>query len=211
MQLIPRYYDPTRGRILLDGIDVRHIDVDELRRAASLVFQEAFLFSATVAENIAYGNPGLDRSEIERCAKLAAADTFVRELPDGYDTMVGERGVSLSGGQRQRLTIARALARNPRVMVFDDATASVDAVTEKRLFEGIQEAARGRTTLVISQRVPSVRWCDRIAVLDGGVVTAVGSHTELLSSSPLYREIESHQRLGATSDNPVSEGTADVI
>jgi len=200
VQLLPRFYDPDRGEILLDGVDLRALPVHDLRAAIGLVFQEAFLFSGTVAENIAYGRPGIDQAEIERCVALAAADEFVRALPDGYDTIVGERGVSLSGGQRQRLTIARALAMDPRVLVFDDATASVDAVTEKRLFDGIRAAAEGRTTLVISQRVTSVRWCDRIAVLDDGVVTAVGSHEELLTSSPLYQEIHSHQQLtGAAS------------
>ena len=200
VQLLPRFYDPDGGRITLDGVDVKDVPVHDLRAAIGLVFQEAFLFSGTVAENVAYGRPGIDQAEIERCVQLAAAGDFVRELPKGYDTIVGERGVSLSGGQRQRLTIARALAMDPKVLVFDDATASVDAVTEKRLFEGIRAAAAGRTTLVISQRVTSVRWCDRIAVLDDGVVTAVGSHEELLATSPLYREIHSHQQLtGAAS------------
>jgi ATP-binding cassette subfamily B protein len=195
VHLVPRFYDPERGRILLDGIDVRDLDVHALRAAVGLVFQEPFLFSGTVSENVAYGRPGVAQDEIEACVRLAAAEEFVRELPQGYDTVIGERGVSLSGGQRQRLTIARALAMDPRVLIFDDATASVDAVTEKQLFQGIRRAARGRTTIVISQRVTSVRWCDRIAVLDGGVVTAVGTHDELLEQSPLYAEIQQHQRL----------------
>jgi ATP-binding cassette subfamily B protein len=195
VQLLPRFYDPTRGRILLDGNDLRDLDVDELREAVGLVFQEPFLFSASVRDNIAYGRPGLDAARVEACARLAAADGFVRELPDGYDTIVGERGVSLSGGQRQRLTIARALALDPRVLVFDDATASVDAITEKALFDGIRAAARERTTLVVSQRVTSVRWCDRIAVLDGGLLVDVGTHAELLARCALYREIHDHQRL----------------
>ncbi len=195
VQLLPRFYDPNAGAIRLDGVDLRELDVHELRAAVGLVFQEAFLFSGTVSENVAYGRPGITQEEIERCVALAAGHEFVSELPDGYDTIVGERGVSLSGGQRQRLTIARALALDPRVLIFDDATASVDAVTEKKLFEGIRSAAAGRTTLVISQRVTSVRWCDRIAVLDGGLITAVGSHAELLESSPLYREIHSYQQL----------------
>ena len=198
VQLLPRFYDPDRGRVLLDGIDLNDLDVHALRSAVGLVFQEAFLFSGTVAENVAYGRPEISLERVEECVRLAAAEEFVRELPQGYDTMVGERGVSLSGGQRQRLTIARALAMDPRVLIFDDATASVDAVTEKQLFEGIRAAARGRTTLVISQRVTSVRWCDRIAVLDDGRITAVGSHAELLERSPLYREIDSHQQLTGT-------------
>jgi ABC-type multidrug transport system fused ATPase/permease subunit len=200
VQLLPRFYDPDGGRILIDGVDVQDVDVHELRRAVGLVFQEPFLFSATVADNIAYGAPSASREEIVRCAKLAAAHEFIEKLPKGYETVIGERGVSLSGGQRQRLTIARALAMNPRILVFDDATASVDAVTEKELFDGIRAAARGRTTLVISQRVTSLKWCDRIAVLEQGRITAVGTNAELLEKSPLYRDVLRHQQLaGAAS------------
>ena len=195
VHLLPRFYDPTSGRILLDGVDVSDLDVRELRRAVGLVFQEPFLFSATVADNIAYGAPGIARERIEACAKLAAAHEFIVGLPKGYDTVIGERGVSLSGGQRQRLTIARALAMDPRVLIFDDATASVDAVTEKELFQGIRAAARGRTTLVISQRVTSIRWCDRIAVLESGRITTVGTHAELMDRSALYRDVLRHQQL----------------
>ncbi len=195
VQLLPRFYDPDRGAIRLDGIPLGDLDVAELRAQVGLVFQEAFLFSGTVAANIAYGRPEADRATVETCARLAAADEFVRTLPEGYETVVGERGVSLSGGQRQRLTIARALAMDPRILIFDDATASVDAVTERVLFEGIRAAARGRTTLVISQRVTSVRWCDRIALLERGRITHVGTHDELLAQSGLYREIHEHQQL----------------
>jgi len=195
VQLLPRFYDPDAGSIRLDGIDLRDLSVHDLRATVGLVFQEPFLFSGTVAENIAYGNPSASRETVERCARLAAAHEFIEDLPQGYGTVVGERGVSLSGGQRQRLTIARALAMDPRVLIFDDATASVDAVTERTLFEGIRAAARGRTTLVISQRVTSVRWCDRIAVLEEGVITGLGTHEELLRRSSLYAEILRHQEL----------------
>lgn len=194
VQLLPRFYDADSGVVRLDGIDVRELDLVELRAAVGLVFQEPFLFSATIAQNLAYGRPEATREELEQCLRQAAAD-FVFDLPDGLETVVGERGVSLSGGQRQRLTIARALAMNPRVLVFDDATAAVDAHTERRLFEGIRAAARDRTTLVISQRVSSVKWCDRIAVLEGGRITAVGTHHELVETSDLYREIHEHQQL----------------
>ena len=195
VQLVPRFYDPQQGRVLVDDVDVRDLDVRELRAAVGLVFQEPFLFSATVAENIAYGRPDVTRERIVECARLAAAHEFVLRLPKGYETMVGERGVSLSGGQRQRLAIARALAMDPRVLIFDDATASVDAVTERELFDGIRSAARGRTTLVISQRVTSIKWCDRIAVLEDGRITGVGTHDELLGRNELYREIHRHQQL----------------
>ena len=195
VQLIPRFYDPDAGAVRIDGIDVRHLDPVALRAAVGLVFQEPFLFSETVSRNVAYGRPGATQADVETACRLAAADAFVRDLPEGYETIIGERGVSLSGGQRQRLTIARALLMDPRILVFDDATASVDAVTEKTLFDGIRQAARNRTTLVISQRVPSVRWCDQIAVLDEGIVTAVGRHDELLQTSPLYAEINHHQTL----------------
>jgi ABC-type multidrug transport system fused ATPase/permease subunit len=195
VHLLPRFYDPTSGRILLDGVDLQDLDVRELRRAVGLVFQEPFLFSATVADNIAYGAPDASPERIVACAKLAAAHDFVAALPKGYETVIGERGVSLSGGQRQRLTIARALAMDPRVLIFDDATASVDAVTERELFDGIRAAARGRTTLVISQRVTSLKWCDRVAVLEAGRVTAVGTHAELVARSDLYRDVLRHQQL----------------
>jgi ATP-binding cassette subfamily B protein len=195
LHLVPRFYDPDVGSVRLGGVDVRDLDPRELVRTVGLAFQESFLFSATVAENVAYGREGLPRERVQACARLAAASEFVEKLPGGYDTRVGERGVSLSGGQRQRLAIARALAADPRVLLFDDATASVDAVTERELFRGIRDASRGRTTLVVSQRVTAVRWCDRIAVLEGGRVTAFGTPAEVERSSALWREVLVHQTL----------------
>ena len=194
VHLLPRFYDPDVGCVQIDGVDVRAWDVEALRASVALVFQEPFLFSDTVSGNVGYGQRGDDDADIVRAAKVAAAHDFVEALPHAYGTVVGERGVSLSGGQRQRLTVARALACRPRVLVLDDATASLDAVTERRLFDGLGEARR-TTVLVISQRVPSVRWCDRIAVMDRGRITAVGRHEELLVTCELYREIDRHQRL----------------
>jgi ATP-binding cassette subfamily B protein len=195
VHLLPRFYDPDEGVIRIDGVDLRDWEVDALRASVALVFQEPFLFSDTVAGNVGYGQGQAGDDDIVRASRVAAAHDFVEALPKSYGTMVGERGVSLSGGQRQRLTVARALACRPRVLVLDDATASLDAVTERRLFEGIGETAARTTVIVISQRVPSVRWCDRIAVIDQGRITAVGRHEELLETSELYREIDRHQRL----------------
>lgn len=193
--LLPRLYEAQAGRVEVDGVDVRALDPAALRAAVAVVFQEALLFSGTVAENLRYGRPDLGAPELWHLLEHAAAAEFVAALPDGLDTVVGERGVSLSGGQRQRLALARSLATRPRVLVLDDATASVDAVTERRIWRGIRAAAPDATLLVISQRIPSVRACDRIAVLDEGRVTAVGSHAELLAASALYRAIDEQQRL----------------
>ncbi len=189
VSLLPRLYDVTQGAVLIDGIDVRRLRLTELRRAIAIVSDDPFLFSASVAENIAYGRPDATPEEIELAAHRAQALEFIRELPDGMQTRVGERGLTLSGGQRQRLAIARALLADPRILVLDDATSSVDASTEQQIKLALTEAMRGRTTFVISHRLSTISLAQRIVVLEAGKVVAAGEHDELIESSELYREI----------------------
>ncbi len=197
MALIPRFYEVTAGRVLIDGVDVRDWPLGELRREVSAIFQDTFLFSATIAENIAYGKPGTAHEEIERCARAAQIHDFISGLERRYATMVGERGINLSGGQKQRIAIARAFLVNPRVLIMDDSTASVDAETEKRLQEAMAAIARGRTTFIIAQRLSSVVGADRIVLVDEGRIAAVGTHRQLLEGSPLYAEMIRQQMLWA--------------
>ncbi len=187
--LISRLYDPVEGEVLLDGADVRSVGLQSLRSAVAVVSDDPFLFSASVAENIAYARPDASSAEIEGAAKRAQAHDFVLRLPDGYDTQIGERGLSLSGGQRQRLAIARALLANPRVLVLDDATSSVDASTEQSIKLALAEAMAGRTTFVIAHRLSTIALADEIVVLDHGRIVAHGDHEALLEESELYREI----------------------
>ena len=189
---MPRFYDATSGRVLVDGADVRDVTLTSLRRAIGVISQDPFLFSASVRENITFGAPNLDEAEVERIARLAQAHEFVAELPDGYDTIIGERGITLSGGQRQRLAIARALAVDPRILILDDATASVDATTEARIRVGLREAMRDRTTLIIAHRLSTIALADEIVVLDEGRIAAHGTHDELLDTSSVYRDIYEH-------------------
>ncbi|MFL5952296.1 MAG: ABC transporter ATP-binding protein [Gaiellaceae bacterium] len=190
--LVPRFYDVRGGRVLVDGVDVRDVTLHSLRRTIGVIPQDPFLFSATVRENITFGAPGLSDGEIEHIARLAQAHEFVERLPDGYDTVIGERGITLSGGQRQRLAIARAIAVDPRILILDDATASVDATTEAKIRLGLREAMRGRTTLIIAHRLSTISLADEIVVLDGGRVAARGTHDELLETSQVYRDIYEH-------------------
>jgi ATP-binding cassette, subfamily B, bacterial len=190
--LVPRFYDATSGRILVDGADVRDVTLHSLRRSIGVISQDPFLFSATVRENITFGAPELSDEDVERIARLAQAHEFVQRLPDGYDTVIGERGITLSGGQRQRLAIARALAVDPRILILDDATASVDASTEARIRLGLREAMRGRTTLIIAHRLSTISLADEIVVLDSGRIAARGTHDDLLQTSPVYRDIYEH-------------------
>jgi ATP-binding cassette subfamily B protein len=189
VQLIGRLYDPVEGAVLLDGADVRTLALEDLRRAVATVDDSPFLFSATVAENIAYARPDATREEIEEAARRAQAHEFIERLADGYDTLVGERGLTLSGGQRQRLAIARALVADPRVLILDDATSSVDASTESLIKAALAEAMEGRTTFVIAHRLSTIALADEIVVLEGGRIVAQGTHDELLEIDGLYREI----------------------
>ncbi len=189
VQLISRLYDVTGGAVLVDGADVREVDLTSLRRAIAVVGDDPFLFSASVHDNIAYARPDASREDVVRAAERAQAAGFVAELPDGYDTRVGERGLTLSGGQRQRLAIARALLADPRILVLDDATSSVDATTEQAIKAALREIMAGRTTFVIAHRLSTIALADEIVVLEGGRIAARGTHDELLEESPLYAEI----------------------
>ena len=190
--LVPRFYDVSAGRVTVDGLDVRDVKVSSLRREVGVVLQDPFLFSATVRENIAFARPDATDEQIERAARLAQADEFIRRLPEGYDTIIGERGITLSGGQRQRVAIARALLLEPRILILDDATASVDATTEAKIRAGLREAMEGRTTIIIAHRLSTLALADELVVLDHGKVVARGTHEQLLGTSLVYREIYEH-------------------
>lgn len=188
-QLIPRYYDPTAGAVLLDGIDVRDLGLDPLRRTVGVVAQDPFLFSTTVRDNIAYGVIDASDDDVRTAARLAQAEGFVDELPDGFDTIIGERGYTLSGGQRQRIAIARAVITDPRVLILDEATASVDASTEREIQGALRAVMAGRTTLIIAHRLSTIALADEVVVLDEGRISARGTHDELYATSEIYREI----------------------
>jgi ATP-binding cassette subfamily B protein len=189
VQLVPRLYDVTEGTVLVDGVDVRDVEVSSLRGQVAVVDDNPFLFSASIAENIAYGRPDAGESEIRQAAERAKALSFIEELPDGMETVVGERGMTLSGGQRQRIAIARALITDPRILILDDATSSVDASTESEIKRALQEVMDGRTTFVIAHRLYTIALAEEIVLLEGGRLVAHGDHDQLLAASDLYRQI----------------------
>ncbi len=190
--LVPRFYDAAEGRILIDGVDVRDVTRRSLRREVGVISQDPFLFSASVRDNIAFGVPDVGQDLVEAAARAAQAHPFIEELPDGYDTVIGERGITLSGGQRQRLAIARALVIDPRILILDDATASVDATTESLIRAGLTEAMRDRTTVVIAHRLSTIALADTVVVLEHGRIVAQGTQNELLETSAVFREIHEH-------------------
>ena len=184
--LIPRFYDVTGGSIKIDGQDIREVTLKSLRGAIGIVQQDVYLFSGTVAENIAYGRKGATRAEIEEAAKLAGADSFVRELKDGYDTYVGERGVKLSGGQKQRISIARVFLKNPKLLILDEATSALDNESELLVGKSLERLAKGRTTITIAHRLTTIQHYDRILVLEGDGIAEQGTHEQLLEQRGIY-------------------------
>jgi ABC-type multidrug transport system fused ATPase/permease subunit len=190
--LLARLYDPSRGEVRIDGADLRSFDVRSLRSEVAFVADESFLFSASVAENIAYAKPDATREDIELAARRAQAHGFIAQLPEGYDTLVGERGLTLSGGQRQRVAIARALLADPRILILDDATSSVDARTEAAIKRGLREAMSGRTTFIVAHRMSTISLADEVVVMDAGRIVDRGTHEDLLERCPLYAEIAEH-------------------
>jgi ATP-binding cassette subfamily B protein len=187
--LLARLYDPSEGRVVIDGADIKEVDLGSLRREIAFVADDSFLFSDTVAANIAYARPEATQEQIEAAARRAQAHDFITDLPDGYETIVGERGLTLSGGQRQRVAIARALLAEPRILILDDATSSVDARTEAQIKAGLREAMEGRTTFIVAHRLSTISLADEIVVMDRGRIVDRGTHEELLERCPLYEEI----------------------
>ena len=195
VHLIPRFYDASEGKITLDGTDIRDVTLESLRSNVGIAMQDVFLFSATIADNIAYGKPGSTREDVERASRIAQLHDYVADLPDGYETWVGERGITLSGGQRQRMAIARTILLDPPILVLDDSTSSIDASTEHLLRQALESVMKGRTTFVIAHRLSTVRHADQILVLDNGSIAEQGTHNELVQRKGLYRQLYELQLL----------------
>lgn len=193
VSLIPRFFDPLQGRVTFDGIDVRDLQVAELRSQVSVVLQDPFLMPLSIADNIAYGRPGASREDIVAAAKAAQADDFIRRLPEGYDTTIGERGATFSGGERQRLSMARALLKDAPVLILDEPTSALDSPTEGLLIQALERLMQGRTTFIIAHRLSTIQHADRIAVLEHGRLVGLGSHAELMENAGLYRQFYEHQ------------------
>ncbi len=208
VNLLARFYDPQRGRILINGMDIREASLNSLRTEIAYVFQETYLFSDTVTANIAYGRPHIRGDEVRDASRLAQADEFVKDLPKGYDTVLGERGASLSGGQRQRLAIARAILQNPRILVLDDATAAIDPETEDMIRQGLTEARKQWTTFVIAHRISTVKRADLVIVLENGEVTQTGTHDQLMHADGHYRDIAAVQLFG---DDVARDAAGDLL
>jgi ATP-binding cassette subfamily B protein/subfamily B ATP-binding cassette protein MsbA len=193
LSLIPRFFDPWEGSVSIDGVDIREVKLSSLRSQVSLVLQESFLLPLTVAENISYGRANATRSEIVAAAEAANADEFIRRLPSGYETVIGERGATLSGGERQRLSIARALVKDAPLLILDEPTSALDAQTEKQIMEAMLRLLKGRTAFIIAHRLSTIRRADRIVELIGGRIAGAGTHQELMLSNGLYAALQSLQ------------------
>ncbi len=193
VNLIPRFYDISKGRVTIDGVDIRDIQMKSLRSHVGISLQEAILFSGTIRDNIRYGRPDATDDEVVEAAKVAQAHEFITGFPQGYDTVVGQRGVNLSGGQKQRIAIARALLLRPRILILDDSTSSVDVDTEAKIEEALEGQTEEMTSFVVAQRISTVLRADKIIVLDDGRIAAVGSHDQLMETSPIYQEIYESQ------------------
>jgi len=210
-QLLLRFYDPAKGRVLVDGIDIARADPEQVRSRIGLVPQDTMLFGASARENIRYGRPDATDAEIEAAARAAEADDFIRALPQGYDTFLGERGLRLSGGQRQRIAIARAILKDPPILLLDEATSSLDASSELLVQQALEKLMSKRTTIIIAHRLATVQKADRIVVMDAGRVVASGTHTELLSASPLYARLAELQFGAAGQPEPEEKSRAALV